>query len=63
MHARVRAGARMENRIDRLKEHIETVKRLRADADPETRRKLEKLLSDMENYLRELEAGGDRHAR
>ncbi|MGE3475515.1 MAG: hypothetical protein AB7H70_06880 [Rhodospirillaceae bacterium] len=53
----------MENRIDRLKEHIETVKRLRADADPETRRKLEKLLSDMENYLRELEAGGDRHAR
>lgn len=47
----------MQDRIDRLKEHIETVKRLEADADSDTRRKLEKLLTDMENYLRELEAG------
>jgi hypothetical protein len=50
----------MQDRIDRLKEHIETVRRLKTDADAETRTKLEKLLTDMENYLRELEGGAAR---
>lgn len=46
----------MDDRVARVREHMDTVKRLMALADADTLQKLSQLLRDMELYVCEIES-------